>query len=70
MVGIFEKDTNFGSNKRTARIAGILYLIVVITGIVSLGYIPNLILGARQVNNGISKYIADKTLKLIVSENT
>jgi hypothetical protein len=40
MVGIFENDTNFGSNKRTARIAGILYLIVVITGIVSLGYIP------------------------------
>ena len=35
----------------------------------SLGYMPNLILGARQVNNGISKYIADKTLKLIVSEN-
>jgi UDP-N-acetyl-D-galactosamine dehydrogenase len=35
----------------------------------SLGYIPNLILGARQVNNGISKYIADKTLKLIVAEN-
>ncbi|MFA7070705.1 MAG: nucleotide sugar dehydrogenase [Sulfurimonas sp.] len=35
----------------------------------SLGYIPNLILGARQVNNGISKYIADKTLKLMVSEN-
>ncbi|WP_151949611.1 nucleotide sugar dehydrogenase [Aliarcobacter butzleri] len=35
----------------------------------SLGYMPNLILGARQVNNSISKYIADKTLKLIVSEN-
>ncbi|HCN10853.1 MAG TPA: DUF4386 domain-containing protein, partial [Chryseobacterium sp.] len=26
--------------KKTARIAGILYLMVVITGIVSLGYIP------------------------------
>ena len=27
-------------SKKTARIAGILYLIVVITGIVSLGYVP------------------------------
>ena len=29
------------NKKRTARIAGLLYLIVVITGIVSLGYVPN-----------------------------
>lgn len=28
------------SSKKTARIAGILYLIVVITGIISLGYVP------------------------------
>ena len=26
--------------KKTARLAGVLYLIVVITGIISLGYIP------------------------------
>ena len=28
-------------SKKTARIAGLLYLIVVVTGIVTLGYIPN-----------------------------
>jgi UDP-N-acetyl-D-galactosamine dehydrogenase len=32
----------------------------------SLGYMPNLILGARQINNGMSKLIADKTIKQIV----
>ena len=30
---------------------------------------PNLILGARQINNSISKYIADKALKFMVAEN-
>jgi UDP-N-acetyl-D-galactosamine dehydrogenase len=32
----------------------------------SLGYMPNLILGARQINNGMSKFIADKTIKKMV----
>ena len=31
-----------------------------------LGYRPNLILGARQINNGMSKYIADKTIKEMI----
>ncbi len=31
-----------------------------------LGYKPNLILGARQVNNGMSKYIAEKTIKEMI----
>lgn len=31
-----------------------------------LGYKPNLILGARQINNGMGKYIADKTIKLMI----
>lgn len=35
----------------------------------SLGYMPNLILGARQINNSVSKYIADKALKYMVTEN-
>lgn len=35
----------------------------------SLGYMPNLILGARQINNSVSKYIADKALKFMVAEN-
>jgi len=35
----------------------------------SLGYTPNLILGARQINNNISKFIANKTIKYMVQEN-
>ena len=31
-----------------------------------LGYKPNLILGARQINNSMGKYIADKTIKLMI----
>jgi len=32
----------------------------------ALGYTPNLILGARHINNGMSKLIADKTIKFII----
>jgi UDP-N-acetyl-D-galactosamine dehydrogenase len=35
----------------------------------SLGYMPNLILGARQINNSMSKLIADKTIKAMVHED-
>jgi len=35
----------------------------------ALGYMPNLILGARQINNGMSKLIADKTVKKMVKFN-
>jgi UDP-N-acetyl-D-galactosamine dehydrogenase len=31
-----------------------------------LGYKPNLILGARQINNSMSKYIAEKTIKYMI----
>lgn len=31
-----------------------------------LGYRPNLILGARQINNGMSKYIVEKTIKEMI----
>ena len=31
-----------------------------------LGYKPNLILGARQINNGMGKYIAEKTIKFMI----
>lgn len=31
-----------------------------------IGYKPNLILAARQINNGMSKYIADKTIKEMI----
>ncbi len=35
----------------------------------SLGYIPNLILGARHINNSMSKLIADKTIKAMVKND-
>ncbi|PHQ90956.1 MAG: Vi polysaccharide biosynthesis protein VipA/TviB [Sulfurimonas sp.] len=35
----------------------------------SLGYSPNLILGARQINNGMSKMIAEKTIKYMVASD-
>ena len=31
-----------------------------------LGYKPNLILAARQINNGMSKYVADQTIKYMI----
>jgi UDP-N-acetyl-D-glucosamine/UDP-N-acetyl-D-galactosamine dehydrogenase len=34
-----------------------------------LGYKPNLILGARQINNGMSKYIAEKTIKCMIDND-
>lgn len=32
-----------------------------------LGYKPNLILGARQINNGMGKYIAEQTIKQMIN---
>ena len=34
-----------------------------------LGYKPNLILGARQINNGMGKYIAEKTIKMMIAHD-
>lgn len=34
-----------------------------------LGYKPNLILGARQINNGMGKYIAEKTIKCMIDND-
>jgi len=34
-----------------------------------LGYQPNLILAARQINNGMSKYIANQTIKEMIKAN-
>ncbi len=34
-----------------------------------LGYQPNLILGARQINNGMSKYIAERTIKEMIAHD-
>lgn len=35
----------------------------------SVGYMPNLILGARQINNGMSKIIASKAIKYMVKND-
>jgi len=34
-----------------------------------LGYKPNLILGARQINNGMGKYIAEQTIKIMIAND-
>lgn len=34
-----------------------------------LGYKPNLILGARQINNGMSKYIAERSIKEMIAHD-
>jgi len=34
-----------------------------------LGYKPNLILGARQINNGMGKYIAEQTIKQMITKD-
>ena len=34
-----------------------------------LGYKPNLILGARQINNGMGKYIAEQTIKQMIAQD-
>ncbi|MEA3330225.1 MAG: nucleotide sugar dehydrogenase [Campylobacterota bacterium] len=33
-----------------------------------LGYQPNLILGARQINNNMGKYVAERTIKLMIKK--
>jgi UDP-N-acetyl-D-glucosamine/UDP-N-acetyl-D-galactosamine dehydrogenase len=33
-----------------------------------LGYKPNLILGARQINNGMAKYVTERTIKLMIKK--
>ena len=33
-----------------------------------LGYKPNLILGARQINNSMGKFVADRTIKLMIKK--
>ena len=34
-----------------------------------LGYKPNLILGARQINNGMSKFVAERTIKEMIAHD-
>lgn len=34
-----------------------------------MGYKPNLILGARQINNGMGKYVAENTIKVMIDKD-
>jgi hypothetical protein len=51
-----------GTNKQTARIAGILYLIVVLTGIFSLMYVPSKLIVWDNASETMAKIIADEGL--------
>lgn len=50
------------SNKKTARIAGLLYLVVVITGIFSLAYVPSKLIVWDNPATTVSNIIAGETL--------
>lgn len=50
------------SNKRTARIAGVLYLIVVLTGIFSLGYVPSQLHAAGDAAATVGNLVAHEPL--------
>lgn len=53
---------NFGTNKNTARLAGFLYLIVVITGIFSLAYVPSKLIFWNDTAKTIQQITASETL--------
>ncbi len=60
---IYASEVNSASNrKQTARIAGVLYLIVVITGIVSLAYVPSHIDMQGDASTAVNNIIASELL--------
>jgi len=50
------------SNKKTARIAGILYLIVVLTGMFSLAYVPKTLINWEDPAFTFNKIVASEFL--------
>jgi hypothetical protein len=50
------------ANKKTARIAGVLYLVVVLTGLFSLMYVPSKLIVWDSASETISRIIASETL--------
>jgi len=59
---MLDHSENTDSMKKTARIAGALYLIVVLTGIFHLLYVPSQLSGAGDPSVTISNIIAHETL--------
>ena len=50
------------SNKKTARIAGLLYLVVVLTGIFSLGYVPSKLIVGDNSSATFHKIVSSESL--------
>jgi hypothetical protein len=57
-----EKIMELGTNKFTARLAGLIYLIVVITGIFSLAYVPLTLIDWRDAAKTFQQISASETL--------
>jgi len=53
---------SMGKNKKTARIAGLLYLIVVVTGLFSIIYVPSQITVQGDASATVSNILASKQL--------
>ncbi|MES2988330.1 MAG: DUF4386 domain-containing protein [Pseudomonadota bacterium] len=51
-----------GSNARTARIAGLLYLVVVLTGILSLAYVPSKLMVPGDTAATVANILANEQL--------
>ncbi|MEJ7681839.1 MAG: DUF4386 domain-containing protein [Segetibacter sp.] len=50
------------SNKKTARLAGLLYLIVVVTGIINLAYVPSKLIVWDNSSTTLKNIVANETL--------
>lgn len=53
---------DLGTNKKTARLAGVLYLVVVVTGIFSLAYIPSKLIASGDPVLSLEKITAAQML--------
>ena len=53
---------DFKTNKKKARLAGFLYLIVVVTGIVSLAYIPSKLINWKNAEATLINISTNETL--------
>lgn len=51
-----------GVNKKTARLAGVLYLIVVVTGIFSLAYVPSTLIASNDSALTVQQIMASQTV--------
>jgi hypothetical protein len=57
-----EKMINLGTNKNTAKLAGFLYLIVVITGVFSLAYVPSTLIDWKDAAKTFQQITESETL--------